>query len=205
MSELSDQTSQIENLLDRLRQGDDSAREELIEYSGERLRLLARKMLHGDQVHRWAETDDLWNDALLRLHRALAKVKPESPKHFFNLATLQVRRELTDLAKKYFGPEGIGEHHHTDKVSPGSDGQPMHDVEQATHNPAKLVDWTLFHEKVGTLPEREQKVFTYRWYGDLKFVQIALLLGIDRKEVSDLWGSACKELVEILHGEVPGL
>jgi len=48
-------------------------------------------------------------------------------------------------------------------------------------------------------------VFTYRWYGDLKFVQIALLLGIDRKEVSDLWGSACKELVEILHGEVPGL
>lgn len=205
MPEPSNQTTLAQELLNRHRRGDDSAREELIESFGERLRLLARKMLHGDQVHRWAETDDVWNNALLRLHRALATEKPESVKHFFSLATTQIRRELVDLARHYFGPEGIGAHHLTDGISPGDAGQPRHDVEQTTHDPAKLFDWTLFHEKVGTLPAREQEVFDLHWYGDLKFVEIAELLGVDRKEVSRLWGSATEALRVALHGEAPGL
>jgi len=161
-------------------------------------------MLRGDQVHRWAETDDVLNNALLRLHRALATVKPKSARDFFKFATVEIRRELRDLARHYFGPEGIGSHHLTDGTASGGDGQPRYEVGQTTYNPEKLFDWTLFHEKVDTLPEREQEVFKYHWYGDLKFVQIAELLEIDRKEVSKLWASANVALGKAMHGEVPG-
>ena len=41
-----------------------------------------------------------------------------SVSHFFHLAAVQVRRELLDLAKHHFGPEGAGRRHHTDGIAP---------------------------------------------------------------------------------------
>ena len=69
----------IQGLLDRLAAGDESNKEEQIKHSMERLRRLTRNMLRENQaVRRWNETDDVFQNALIRLNRALQTERPES-------------------------------------------------------------------------------------------------------------------------------
>lgn len=65
------QTAQLHDWLDRVQAGDLAAREELLRGVGNRLERLARKMLRRfPGVHRWVETDDVLQSALVRLLRA---------------------------------------------------------------------------------------------------------------------------------------
>ncbi len=82
---------QIQKSLDRLR----AARDELIAVAADRLRLLTRQMLRDyPDVHRWEQTDDVMQKAVLRLCRALEAVPLATVRDFFRVAALQVRREL---------------------------------------------------------------------------------------------------------------
>jgi hypothetical protein len=65
-------STQIQRCIDRLRAGDASARDELLARASARLTRLTRKML-GDfpGVHRWEETDDVLQNAVVRFCRAL--------------------------------------------------------------------------------------------------------------------------------------
>ena len=67
-----DHATQIQGCIDRLRRGDASARDELLARASARLTRLTRKML-GDfpGVHRWEETDDVLQNAVVRLCRVL--------------------------------------------------------------------------------------------------------------------------------------
>jgi RNA polymerase sigma factor (sigma-70 family) len=101
------QSTDARDLLGRLKAGDASARASLIALAQERFVALARAMLRRyPHVRRWEETDDLLQAALVRLHRSLAEVQPDDVSHFDNLAAVQIRRELIDLARSYQGPEG---------------------------------------------------------------------------------------------------
>src|SRR4051794_9362283 len=92
---------------DRMRGGDPAARDELLRATCGRLERLARKMLRRfPGVHRWAETGDVLQSALLRLLRALEQVRPASTRDFFGLAAEQMRRELLDLSRRFHGPRG---------------------------------------------------------------------------------------------------
>src|SRR5262245_7811376 len=112
MSDPSLHTGELQDWLTRLRAGDATARNELVGRTCSRLERLARKMLRGfPRVRRWADTNDVLQNALVRLLRSLETVRPESPREFFALAAQQIRRELLDLARHFFGPEGPGTHH----------------------------------------------------------------------------------------------
>ena len=112
MASGTDLSTEIQLRLDRLRSGDESARDELLDITRVRLGRLARKMLQQyPGVRRWEQTDDILQNAALRLCRALKKIRPESVHGFVRLAALQIRRELIDLARHYDGPEGAGRHH----------------------------------------------------------------------------------------------
>src|SRR4051794_40935927 len=92
-----------EELFARMRQGDVAARDRLLERAAGRLRQLAGRMLDTfPNLRRWEETDDVLQNSLLRLCRALEAVQVESLAHFYNLAALQIRRELLDLVKHHF-------------------------------------------------------------------------------------------------------
>src|SRR5947209_2507699 len=105
-------TTHVRNCLDRLKAGDESARQELFRHCGARLQRLAHKMLRGyPGVRRWEETGDVLQNALVRLLRALDNVSPESPRHFLNLASGLIRQELIDLHRHYYGPQGPGRPH----------------------------------------------------------------------------------------------
>src|SRR6516225_8499543 len=107
-------TTVIQGCIDRLRAGDESARAALLSCACERLKRLARKMLKGyPGVARWEQGDDVAQNALIRLDRALRAVAPPTARDFFRLAAAQLRRELIDLARHYQGPRGLGAHHAT--------------------------------------------------------------------------------------------
>src|SRR5439155_24901588 len=110
-------TTRLQNHLDRLNGGDERALDELLRGAAERLTRLTRKMLRGDRrVTRWEQTDDVLQNAAVRLHRALATVRPKTVRDFFRLFALQIRRELIDLARHHYGPAGAARKHETQAV-----------------------------------------------------------------------------------------
>jgi len=80
MPESENQTTLVQGWIDRLRAGDSSARDALLACAIDRLERLTRKMLKGfPGVHRWEQTDDVLQNAILRLSRALQDVTPPRP------------------------------------------------------------------------------------------------------------------------------
>lgn len=192
--------TQLQNLIDLAASGEKSARQALLDHACDRLLRLTRKMFHGyPNLRRWEQTDDVFQNSLIRLHRALAEVKVESVRHFFNLAAVQVRRELLDLAKHHFGPHGIGANHHTDGQPADEAGGSLHGKDDEPNDPAK---WTEFHQHVEALPDEEKEVVNLLWYEGLTQDETAKLLGIALRTVKRRWHSARLKLYEVLgHGQ----
>ena len=167
----------------------------------QRLEALTRRMLrHYPRLRRWEQTGDVLQNAVLRLHRSLATVRPESPARFYGLAAAQIRRELADLARHHFGPEGAAAHHHTDGAEQA--GGPVGSKADPSGEPSTLAEWTEFHEKVQLLPEAEREVFGLVWYEGLTQAEAAQVLGVTERTVKNRWRSAKLELQRLL-GEGP--
>ena len=56
------------------------------------------------KVRNWEDSGDVLQESTIRLMRALEEITPESPREFFGLAALQVRRQLLDLSRRYRRP-----------------------------------------------------------------------------------------------------
>jgi len=201
-------TIRLQHCLDRLQAGDTSARKELLNSACERLGQLTRTMLRDyRRLKRWEETDDVLQNALMRLYRALDKVTPATLRDFYRLAALQIRRELIDLARHYYGPEGGGGKHQsvcTESTSSDSHSPP-YDQAGMTQSPDRLAVWGEFHEQVNALPEEEREVFDMLWYQGLSHSEAAELLGVATKTVQRRWHAACRRLHAALGGELPGI
>jgi RNA polymerase sigma-70 factor (ECF subfamily) len=105
------QNPQIQSLIERAGAGDEAAYARLIERVSERLMRMSHMMLRNyPRLRRWEQTDDVFQNAMIRLHRSLTEVRPESPRAFFGLAATQIRRTLIDLVRHHFGPEGEAGH-----------------------------------------------------------------------------------------------
>jgi RNA polymerase sigma-70 factor (ECF subfamily) len=207
-NETSGQTVQIQRLLDRLQGGDENARNELIECSCARLERLTRKMLRNwEGVHRWEQTCDVLQNALMRLYRSLAETRPPKAVDFFRLAALNIRRELHDLARHYYGPRGEGNNHATMGLNRGNGDDlesPMAAFEGAAdENPAHLAAWAEFHEQVGQLPDEERELFDLLWYQELSQSEAAELLSVSERTVKRRWAAARLRLHEVLSKTLP--
>lgn len=191
-------TVQLQAWLDRMRQGDVAALDELLRHVCDRLERLARHMLRAHPaVQRWAETGDVLQGALLRLTRALSAVEPHSVREFFGLAAQQIRRELADLAKHYYGPLGEGANHGSFSAPP--------EPANATHDPGALAEWTAIHEHIEQLPEEQREVMDLLFYQALKQEDAAALLGVNVRTVQRRWHAALLRLHTILKDETPSL
>jgi RNA polymerase sigma-70 factor (ECF subfamily) len=205
---MSDSTTVVQAWIDRLRAGDASAREELLASTCERLRRLTRKMLKGyARVHRWEETDDVLQNAMLRLCRALRDLTPATARDYFRLAAVQVRRELLDLARHYYGPQGHGAHHASHAPGdPSEGGRPAApEAADPTHDPGRLAAWCEFHTQVQSLPDDEREVFELVWYQGLTQIEAARVLEVSEPTVQRRWTAARLRLHDKLQGQMPGL
>ncbi|MCE9560820.1 MAG: sigma-70 family RNA polymerase sigma factor [Planctomycetes bacterium] len=198
----------LQSLIARLQTGDPAALEAVIGHSVERLRRLARKMLKSyPQVRRWNETDDVLQNSLVRLHRALQETKPETLAGFFGLAATQIRRELIDLARHHYGPEGDGAHHASDPRIVDGDGNvtPRVDAEaDPATGPATQAQWQEFHELVAKLPDEERQVFDLIFYQGLSQEDAGKVLGISERTVKRRWREARLSLQELTKTGLPG-
>jgi RNA polymerase sigma factor (sigma-70 family) len=183
-------TDAIQQWLDRLREGDPAAPDELLRWAHDRLERLTRIMLKSyPRVKRWEDTADVLQQASLRLWKALHQVRPASVPEFFRLAALHIRRELLDLVRHYCGPHGLGTHHRSD--FPRGEGE---DPADPASGLLELADWTAFHEQVETLPAEERAVVELLWYSGLNQEEAAGVLQVSRWTVGRHWRSALVKL-----------
>jgi len=200
---MSDTTLAIQSCLERLRRHDPAARDELIALACRRLTVLAHKMLNRyDRLRRFEQTEDVAQNASLRLHRALADVQPETPADFFGLAALKIRQELQDLTRHYFGRAGNAGSaapartpdkspaHALGEVGRDETGASGFEASDTTHDPAQLAQWTEFHRIVETLPDKEREVVDLLFYHGLSQAEAAAVLAVDSSTIKRRWRRA---------------
>jgi RNA polymerase sigma-70 factor (ECF subfamily) len=195
-------TARLDRCLARLQAGDAAARQDLIYHACGRLQRLTRKMLHGFRsLRRWEESDDILQNSVLRLSRALNEVTPQDVRQFFRLAALQIRRELIDLARHYKGPEGLACNH--ESVLGIDPDKPCPEAEAPSSlDPARLAQWTELHEHIARLPEDEREVVELIWYQGLTQAEVARMLHVTDRTVRRWWQRARLKLSE-LFGNLP--
>ena len=193
----------LRDLIVRLSEGDDTAVAALIRHTTQRLESLARHMLRGyPALRRWVETDDVLQNSLLRLMRALEKVKVESPRHFMSLSALQIRRELIDLARHYYGPAGLGANLESD-AGVDTTQRANVDVADLSHEASMLAQWCELHEQIGALPNDEREAVGILYYDGLSQAEAAQLLGVSVRTVQRRWHSALQMLHEKVGDQWP--
>ena len=203
MPDNSENTGPLLAYISRARAGDTGALNELIRLAGVRLETLTRRMLRDyPRVRRWAQTDDVLQNALVRLCRALQSVRPASARAFYALATTQIRRELLDLARHYSGPENQAAHHESWAAPPDQLVTPDH--ADPSNDPFALTDWCEFHAQVAQLPDEEREVFGLIFYQGLTQEDAAEVLGVAVRTVQRRWQAAMLELHRARGGEAPG-
>jgi len=205
MGKPGDDTTQLQVLLDLAAEGDKDAYGELIGRASKRLLKLTRKMLRNyPHLRRWEQTDDVFQNAAIRLCRSLEQLKPDSVRSFFGLATVEIRRALIDLIRHHFGPEGAAGKHHSDVIGESNrDGSVLRKLPDHTASPRSLEAWAGFHEAVEQLPATEREVFHLVWYGGMEQKEAASVLGVSVPTVQRRLYRARHLISSSLHGEQP--
>jgi RNA polymerase sigma-70 factor (ECF subfamily) len=197
-------TQQLHVWIQRIQAGDEAARDDLLKGVCARLEHLARKMLKRfPNVHRWADTGDVLQNALMRLLRGLQQMAPPgSMREFYALAAQQLRRELLDLARHYASCKGPGalqlglttdEDSDTGGMEPAAPGE----------DPGEMEAWCRFHQEVDRLPVEEREVVGLIFYHGWKQSEVAELFQITERTVRRRWTSALEKLQQILAEAVP--
>jgi len=174
---ISEETVLLKRGIEQLSAGDTSVRGELLNIACQRLmRLTSRLRREFDGISESERsTEEVFENASLRLYQALHDTPIKDVRHFYRLAALQIRRELVDLCR------------HCQDFEPGSlersDGLERTSVEELRH-------WAQFHDSVDALPEPQREVFELIWYHEMNREEAAELLGVPLGEVRRLWRSA---------------
>jgi len=195
-----DTTADVRDLIERLRRGDDSARKALLERVYERLRRIAAATFQAEfpRLRDRHDLNSVVDEAWMRLLGALEKTQPESAAEFYSLMFHKVRQVLLDLARRQTREKARWQ-----QGSPHGEESGVaapFEVDDTTHDPARLAFWTDFHREVASLPAQERIVFDFHYFAEFPQAEIAQLLNLHPKQVSRLWLAATGRLAEWLDG-----
>jgi len=184
-------TNEMNDWLDRMKAGDAKALDRMLTRVSDRLDRLARKMFKRfPRVGRWVDAEDVLQNAMLRLIRALQTVRPASMREFYALASTQIRRELLDVTKSLYGPQGDGANHATR----GPEEAPIIESAAMPSSDSDVDSWCSFHEQVEQLPLEEREVVGLIFYHGWKQEQVAELFGVNVRTVQRWWQSALEKM-----------
>lgn len=199
-------TSQVPAALQLLERGDSQARGRLVTYVADRLQKLAHDLLRSNPVRRWENSDDLLQLALVRLHRSLERARPVDARALLELAALEMRHALIDLARHYFGPLGMGAHHRSYPPDQAIDQGHFEPHGRASLGPEEFIhraeSLQQLYIAIGTLPDEEREVIDLLWIHELSQAEAATILGVAIKTVGRRWRRARLRLADALR-EVP--
>lgn len=205
----SETTQVVDEWIKRLNSGNKEARGELLRICSQRMLNLTRKMKRGySAVNRWERTDDVYQQAAIRLCRALDSVQLKDTKHLFRLMATQIRRELIDMSRHYRGPEGMAAHHMSvcGLVNKDEDRAAMvFDPAELTGDPSALQEWADFHALIEELPDEQREVVDLLWYHQMSQEEAAAVLQISTRHVRRLWRNVKLMIYENLADSFPGV
>jgi RNA polymerase sigma factor (sigma-70 family) len=204
---MSEETALVQSALDRFHAGDPKALDDLFARAAQRLERIARRMLHGsfERVAAQEQTNDVTQEASLRLLKALAEVKVRTPAEFFRLSSAIMRRVLIDLARHHYGPEGSAAHRAAASPAEITGASTPAPTAGSSNAPDALAAWGEFHDRVEKLPEEQRAVFDLLWYQELSQEEAAEVLGVSVPTVKRRWRDAKVELIDVLGDNFPGL
>lgn len=199
-------TIHLERCLKRIEQRDATARAELLLFADRRLKILADRMfMRFPQLYSLEQSDDLFQEAMIRLWQSLEEVFPATVAGFMGLAAVQMRRALIDLARRHFGRNQQSD---VDKdvtrpmIHGGNTtlgGQPD-DKRNAVE---ELLCWSDFHQAADRLPEPHRTAFDLLFYHELPQAEVAQLMNVSIRQVQRYWHSARLKLCEMMEGAWP--
>lgn len=201
-------TPALARALEQLRLADGPAQEEAVNevfrLCETRLRALVHRMLVGfPNVRRWEETDDVFQNAAMRLHRTLKQIPVNTPRDLFALAAKQLHWELIDLAR--FHQPGHGEKRATNAV-PGDDTAGAGPLDRAAGpEPTGMEQWAAFHTTVESLSPEHKEIFHLVWYMGADQKTVCELTGKSLRTVKRQWAKARDTVKAALGGEPPAL
>ena len=182
----------IQDLLDRLRQGDTQARAELIEQAFGPLQLRARRMFAAfPKLRPLTQLEDVLHGAIVRLLRAMQEVDLPREEDFYALAATQIRRELIDLARR--------QECHRDQRDEER-GWVIHGLEsrEGFDSTDDLREWSDFHTAVDGLPTEEREVVGLIFYHGWSEAAVADLFQVSTRTIKRRWRSAIAKLRRVL-------
>lgn len=190
-------TVRLHQQIERIQAGDSAAQEELVRAITARMERMARAMLRGfPNVRRWADTEDVFQSAMMRLLVTLRQLTPASTRDFYNLAAAHVRRELLDLARRFAARRqqnlllaGQGRETQADALGALADEPVPTD---------RLEVWCRLHEAIEALPVEECETVGLVFYHGWEQKQIAEVFGVSERTVRRYWRSGCRRLAEAL-------
>jgi RNA polymerase sigma-70 factor (ECF subfamily) len=189
--------------VERIQAGDRDAQEELVRAIARRMERMARSMLRNyPNVHRWADTNDVFQNSVLRLLATLRQLRPASTRDFFNLTAVHVRRELLDLARRFA--------QHNEKLylaggATDSSLDPLAEAAAPESGADRLELWKRLHEAIEELPPEERETISLVFYHGWTHEQIAEVLGVTARSVRRYRRSACEQLCVALGEGVDAL
>jgi RNA polymerase sigma factor (sigma-70 family) len=186
-------SSSLKPLLARASAGDIAARNELFEAVYEPLvRRVRRQLACFPTVRRWDEADDVLHSALYRLLCALAQRKPDSVAAFFALASVEIRGELLDRARRYSRPAWRFTHGipaPLDRRVPFEESVP-----DCKDNPKSLAEWTTLQEASERLPAAEREVISLALHHGWTQARMTELFHVTEQTIRHRWDSAVRKL-----------
>ena len=154
------------------------SRDELLAHASDRLtRLDAEDAPRLPRRPPWEQTDDVLQNAALRLCRALSEVQPPTAADFFRWRRRRSAASCSTWPGAIPAPHRLGAHH-ASVAGAGRARTRRADPADTTYDPDRLAAWTDFHREVEALPPDEREAF------DLLFYQ-----GLAQAEAAACWTS----------------
>lgn len=201
-------TIHLQRCLIALENRDPEARAELLGFAHRRLRLLAKRMYHRfPKLYSREQSDDLFQEAMLRLWTSLETIGPTTVAQFMGLATLQMQRALCDLARRHFGR--TNERSATGPQRRASTVAGMTAVAVALDDlanaPDEMVCWSEFHAAAGRLADPYRTAFALSFYHGLSQPEVADVMNVSVRQVQRYCNAARLKLARMMQGAWPEL
>lgn len=167
-------------LLERLRDGDERAREQLATMIHAELRRIARAHLRHERPWHTLQATELAHEAYLRLTGG-GRQEWRDRVHFFAAASGTMRRVLIDHARKRAA----------DRRGGGKANVPLDEARSlGGERPEELVALDEALARLGALDPRQERIVELRFFAGLDLVETAAVLGVSTRTVKRDWSVA---------------
>jgi len=175
-------SARVTVLLDRMRDGDPKALDQLVPLVHDELRRIARAQMRHERAGHTLQATALANEAWLKL-AALENQDWRDRAHFLGVAAAIMRRLLIDHARK----------HRAARRGSGAAHVELDDVASSIAAPDRADELVALDEalvRLAALDERQSKIVEMRFFAGLGVEETATALGISERTVKREWAVA---------------